>query len=1497
MNGRDGALRILLQFLRAQDAGDPHAFRFEPQDYILPIAGGESPCSRFNWTREVLDELQALRRPGRDPAVVQRLGGRLRRFVENAGWEKHHEPAIIQALAQRRPVFVTIRSSAAELYALPWELLTLKTGQYIGGLDGLLLRFEWPASPSAVEQPRPRPEGGRILFAWSAAGGAVPAAEHFAAISSACTAGFHSFDPEADVVAQASLGRIAAALEAAQQTGQPIAVLHLLCHGGSAGSTFGLCLDGEGTPVVVDAAQVRDLLSPFAHMVRLVVLSACDSGNLGELGNHLGSVAQALHRCGFQSVIASRLPLSVTGSVQLAESFYGSLLAGPMSVEASFLASRKRLARGEANLPGEQRSLDWASMQLYAHHKDGDDTRPIVFRPYRGLLAFQPEHRRFFFGRDREVQEILTDLQALIDGKKERFLVVAGASGTGKSSVVLAGAVPKLLEKNPQLSLLRMRPGSDPERALAEALGSWPTGSSALLIVDQFEEVFTQTPAPAARDAFVRRLWSLAEAPDPGLRVIITLRVDFIGRCGELVVNAAGLRLDRVAYDERYRVFIAQLEPEQLRSAINEPARKVGLNLEPGLVDRMLEEVGNEPGALPLLEDVLDVLWLHREERMLTQARYNELGGVVGALQRRADAIVDKLSKDDLSIAQRLLVNLVAVADDTTLDTRLRVALADLEQSFSMAPAAGFERVLKEMVSARLLVQDGDEQSSRVEVAHEALIRKWPRLRAWLDEDRARLLIQRRVRQAAQQWAAQNHDESLLYRGGQLAQATEWRKRMESRLGQMEWRFLAASEELQEQTRQKELEVTQRLRDGLLLAVAQTCKEDPTESATILREVAQPDSRLWTQSALSALHAGIAEVVLRGHESAVYAVAFSPDGRKIVTVSRDQTARVWAADGSGVLVVRKVHEAYIYAVAFSPDGSKIVTGSWDKTACIWNADGSGVPITLRGHQDGITSVAFSPDGRSVLTGSDDNTARLWSADGSGSPTIFQGHSDKITAIAFSSNGRLIATGSRDETVRIWNVDGSGSRILFKEREHRICSIAFSSDGRRIATGSLDRTARIWWLDGSTSPVVLSGHQSYVYAVAFSPSGETVATGSGDKTVRVWHSDGTGSPIVLHGHSAPIYSVAFRPDGRKLATASDDKTARIWSVVGSHLPIVLKHDSSAINSVAFSPGGERVATACEDGAVCIWNSDGTGSPVVLKGHGFTVYSVAFSPDGKKVITGSEDKTARIWNVDGSGAATVLRGHESTLYTVAFSPDGKKVITGSADKTARIWNTDGSGSPVVLAGHESFIYSAAFSLDGGKIVTGSEDRTARVWNADGSGASILLRGHESSVNSVAFSPDGNKVVTGSLDKTARIWNSDDSGSSVVIKSHDSYIYSVAFSPNGDKIVTGSEDKTARVWNADGSGAPVELRGHKSAITSVAFSPNGKKIITGSRDKTARIWIVSSDALMAALWDATTDCLPIERRHELLLEAFAEAKLGQERCRQEIARRRGWPKSAVP
>ncbi len=368
------SLQIVLDFARANDAGDPHAFRFAPQKYLVRGQRGDITTAEVAWSRELLRDLEALRLPGRDPEALHRVGEVLRRTLEPAGW-RQHEGAIVDAVALGQPVVVTVRSAAAELYALPWELLTLRsTGQSLGAISGVLLRYEWPATITAKARQGGLKPQGRVLVAWSAAGGAVPAAEHVAAIRLAQESAGRHLDSDRDVIEHASFGQLADALAQAQREGPAIDALHLLCHGGATGSSFGLVFDGEGSgarPVIVDPGRLQQLLAPYASMIRLVVLAACDSANAGNLGNRLGSVAQMLHRVGIAAVVASRYPLSIDGSIRLSEILYRDLLGDGSTLERAFVSARTALAR-------DPTSLDWASVQLYARACDGDATRPVA---------------------------------------------------------------------------------------------------------------------------------------------------------------------------------------------------------------------------------------------------------------------------------------------------------------------------------------------------------------------------------------------------------------------------------------------------------------------------------------------------------------------------------------------------------------------------------------------------------------------------------------------------------------------------------------------------------------------------------------------------------------------------------------------------------------------------------------------------------------------------------------------------------------------------------------------------------------------------------------------------------------------------------------------------------------------------------------------------------------------------------------------------------------
>ncbi|KAJ3735609.1 WD40-repeat-containing domain protein [Lentinula guzmanii] len=594
------------------------------------------------------------------------------------------------------------------------------------------------------------------------------------------------------------------------------------------------------------------------------------------------------------------------------------------------------------------------------------------------------------------------------------------------------------------------------------------------------------------------------------------------------------------------------------------------------------------------------------------------------------------------------------------------------------------------------------------------------------------------------------------------------------------------------------------------------------------------------------------QVILMGHTGRITAVAFSPDGKNIVSGSSDDSIRIWNADtGEAIGDPLEGNLDEVSSVAFSPDGKRIVSGSEDKSIRIWNADtGEAIGDPLKGHSSRVTSVAFSPDGKRIVSGSWDDSIRIWNADtGEAIGDPLQGHSHIVNSVAFSPDGKRIVSGSWDKSIRIWNADtGEAIGDPLKGHSSWVTSVAFSPDGKRIVSGSEDKSIRIWNADtGEAIGDPLQGHSNWVSSVAFSPDGKRIVSGSDDKSIRIWNAD-TGEAIgdPLQGHSHIVNSVAFSPDGKRIVSGSWDKSIRIWNAdTGEAIGDPLKGHSSWVTSVAFSPDGKRIVSGSEDKSIRIWNAD-TGEAIgdPLQGHSSRVISVAFSPDGKRIVSGSDDKSIRIWNADtGEAIGDPLKGHSSRVTSVAFSPDGKRIVSGSWDDSIRIWNADtGEAIGDPLQGHSDWVTSVAFSPDGKRIVSGSDDKSIRIWNADtGEAIGNPLKGHLSRVTSVAFSPDGKRIVSGSWDDSIRIWNAD-TGEAIgdPLKGHSNRVTSVAFSPDGKRIVSGSEDKSIRIWNADtGEAIGDPLQGHSDWVTSVAFSPDGNRIVSGSLDKSIRIW----------------------------------------------------------
>ncbi|KAB5590557.1 Vegetative incompatibility protein HET-E-1 [Ceratobasidium theobromae] len=504
----------------------------------------------------------------------------------------------------------------------------------------------------------------------------------------------------------------------------------------------------------------------------------------------------------------------------------------------------------------------------------------------------------------------------------------------------------------------------------------------------------------------------------------------------------------------------------------------------------------------------------------------------------------------------------------------------------------------------------------------------------------------------------------------------------------------------------------------------------------------------------------------KGHTKSVYSVAFSPDGARIVSGSKDCTIRVWDVDnGSLAAGPFEGHTDRINSVGYSSDGKCVISGSNDRTIRTWDVNTGSLILLFKGHTRWVTSVGFSPDGEHIVSGSYDCTIRVWNVrDGTLAISPLKGHTKSVLSVAYSSNGVLIVSGSDDQTIRVWSAhDGTLAAGPFEGHTACVTSVGFSPDGSQIVSASYDESISIWdVLDGPLTTPPPKGHSDGINSAEFSPDGLLIATGSADKTIRVWSAvDGTFVAGPFKGHTNYVHSVAFSPDSTRIASGSFDYTIRVWHARdGTLLAGPIKGHSDNIHSVAFSPDGSRIVSGSDDSTICVWDSsNGTLVAGPFKGHTSSVRSVAFSPDGAYIASGSHDRTIRIWSsLNGNQISNPFRAHTDYVTSVCFSYDSSHIVSGSFDNTVCI--SDAHNGQLITGpfeGHAREVYCVAFSPDSTLVVSGSHDQTIRLWNADdGTPAAPPLQGHTSWVDTVSFSPDGSFVLSCSDDQSIRVWD---------------------------------------------------------------------------------------------------------------------------------------------
>ncbi|NES06554.1 MAG: trypsin-like serine protease, partial [Okeania sp. SIO2F4] len=757
--------------------------------------------------------------------------------------------------------------------------------------------------------------------------------------------------------------------------------------------------------------------------------------------------------------------------------------------------------------------------------------RLIASCPYKGLFAFREGDAEYFFGREAIAGQLMAAVA------RQQFVAVIGPSGSGKSSVVFAGLIPQLRSqgnwqieqfrpkahpfdemaralvrfKQPenketvqeiealQLSMLLEEKESTLSTWLASILEKHP-GSHLLLVVDQFEEIYTLCTDGEKRVLFLERLLN-AVANIPDLTLVITLRADFLGYAlsdrsladalqGTLPPNPSfkGGSKRSVTY------FLGPMNSQELQSVIELPAQKLGVQLESGLTERILKDVERSPGNLPLLEFALERLWGKQSNGQLTHEGYEEVGGVEKALASYADDVYEKLTDADREKTERVFIQLVqpgmGTEDTRKVATRAEVGVDNWD-------------LVRRLADGRLVVTGRDETGEEtVEVIHEALIREWGMLRGWMAVSREFRVWQEKLKGRLAEWEDKGKDDGALLRGLLLVEAEKWHQERLSELSQEERVFIQLSLALRDR------EQKQRQRGRQLTVLGLTVGLVLVSGAGIWselqrRQAVESEQRAIISEKNADMRAEIATLESRFDESLETQLDIIRLGKQLKKLQNDRQIKPDIPfRTAGILQEMTNWREYkrleehlqpVISAEFSPDGELIATASFDKTVKLWKRDGTLVK-TLLGHQGSVISAEFSPDGELIATRSVDKTVKLWKPDGTLVKTLL-GHQAEVKSVEFSPDGELIATASFDKTVKLWKPDGTLVKTLLGH-QGSVISAEFSPDGELIATASFDKTVKLWKADG-TLVKTLSGHQGSVYSAEFSPDGELIATASAD----------------------------------------------------------------------------------------------------------------------------------------------------------------------------------------------------------------------------------------------------------------------------------------------------------------------------------------------------------------------------------------------------------------